>query len=310
MGSITIRASERIARAVSEPDEGFTTFFRSEYPSLVRTLFLVVHDRELARDIAQDAFVQLFARWRRISHYERPEAWVRRVGIRMAVRASARERVRPRLERELDFATLPRPVDIDLVRAIGRLPASQRAAVALFYLEDRPGERGRRGPRLFRGDGQGASPSGAEAARRAARREGAGPGDAKMSLDERLRDGLEGLDALEAAPPDKRRRRRPRSRSTQPVESAARGRNDSVGCGRRGLGDDCADGVRGVARHRRRRSGPGTRGNGEAGDPRVWLRLGLQRRRDAPVRTRHRLGSGRRLRRGDGRLGADGLGRG
>ena len=104
MGSITIRATERIARAVSERDEGFTTFFRSEYPSLVRSLFLVVHDRELARDIAQDAFIQLFARWRRISQYDRPEAWVRRVGIRMAVRAAARERVRPRLERELDFA--------------------------------------------------------------------------------------------------------------------------------------------------------------------------------------------------------------
>lgn len=138
MGSITIRATERIARAVSERDEGFTTFFRNEYPSLVRTLYLVVHDRELARDLAQDAFVQLFARWRRISHYERPEAWVRRVGIRMAVRAAARERVRPRLERQLDFGTLPRPVDVDVVRAIGQLPASQRAAVALFYLEDRP----------------------------------------------------------------------------------------------------------------------------------------------------------------------------
>jgi RNA polymerase sigma factor (sigma-70 family) len=138
MGSITIRASERIARAVSERDEGFTTFFRSEYPSLVRTLFLVVHDRELARDLAQDAFVQLFARWRRISHYDRPEAWVRRVGIRMAVRAAARERVRPRLERVLNYATLPKPIDVDVVRAIGQLPASQRAAVALFYLEDRP----------------------------------------------------------------------------------------------------------------------------------------------------------------------------
>lgn len=138
MGSITIRATERISRAVSERDEGFTSFFRSEYPSLVRTLYLVVHDRELARDLAQDAFVQLFARWRRISHYERPEAWVRRIGIRMAVRAASRERVRPRLERELDFGTLPRPIDLDVVRAIEHLPPSQRAAVALFYLEDRP----------------------------------------------------------------------------------------------------------------------------------------------------------------------------
>jgi len=138
MGSITIRATEGIERAVSERDEGFTTFFRCEYPSLVRTLYLIVHDRELARDLAQDAFVQLFARWRRISHYERPEAWVRRVGIRMAVRAASRERIRPRLERELDFGTLPEPVDVDVVRAIGELSASQRAAVALFYLEDRP----------------------------------------------------------------------------------------------------------------------------------------------------------------------------
>lgn len=138
MGSIAIRISERIGRAVPDSDAAFTEFFRAEYPSLVRMLYLVVHDRELARDIAQDAFVQLFARWRRISHYDRPEAWVRRVGIRMAVRAGVRERVRPRLERELDFATMPRPIDLDVVRAIERLSAAQRAAVALHYLEDRP----------------------------------------------------------------------------------------------------------------------------------------------------------------------------
>jgi RNA polymerase sigma factor (sigma-70 family) len=138
MSSITLRLREGDKGVVSERDADFTAFFRAEYPALVRTLYLVVYDREQARDIAQDAFVQLFARWRRISHYDRPEAWVRRVGIRMAVRASARERRRPQLERELDFATMPKPVDLDIVRAIEQLPASQRAAVALFYLEDRP----------------------------------------------------------------------------------------------------------------------------------------------------------------------------
>jgi len=138
MGSITIRTTGGIVRAVPDSEAAFTDFFRSEYPGLVRTLYLVVYDRELARDIAQDAFVQLFARWRRISHYDRPEAWVRRVGIRMALRASKRERIRPRLELELDFATMPKPIDVDVVRAVEQLPASQRAAVALFYLEDRP----------------------------------------------------------------------------------------------------------------------------------------------------------------------------
>lgn len=138
MSAITLRMRRASERAELEGDAGFTAFFQTEYPALVRTLYLVVHDRELARDIAQDAFVQLFARWRRISHYERPQAWVRRVGIRMAVRASRRERVRPRLERELDLGSLPKPVDLDVLRAVGQLPASQRAAVALFYLEDRP----------------------------------------------------------------------------------------------------------------------------------------------------------------------------
>lgn len=137
MGAITIRATDRVARAVRDRDAAFTTFFQHEYPALVRTLVLVVYDRELARDVAQDAFVQLYARWGRISQYDRPEAWVRRVGIRMAVRAGKRERARPQLEHELDFATMPKPVDVDVVRAIEKLPASQRAAVALFYLEDR-----------------------------------------------------------------------------------------------------------------------------------------------------------------------------
>lgn len=138
MGSITLRIPEGIGGAVRERDAEFTEFFRAEYPGLVRTLYLVTRDREQARDIAQEAFIQLFARWWRISHYERPEAWVRRVGIRMAVRASKREQIRPRLERELDFATFPNPVDLDVLRAIRELPSSQRAAVALFYLEDRP----------------------------------------------------------------------------------------------------------------------------------------------------------------------------
>lgn len=138
MGSITISAKQKVALRAGERDEGFTSLFRRQYPSLVRTLSVVVHDRELARDLAQDTFVQLLPRWGRISRYERPEAWVRRVGIRMAVRAASRERVRARLERELDFGTLPSPVDLDVVRAIRQLPASQRAAVALFYLEDRP----------------------------------------------------------------------------------------------------------------------------------------------------------------------------
>jgi RNA polymerase sigma-70 factor (ECF subfamily) len=135
-GSIMAR-EERAEAAEAGRDAAFVGLFEADYTALVRSLYLIVYDRELARDIAQDAFVQLFARWQRVSRYERPEAWVRRVAIRMAVRAVKRERARRRLEHELEIAPPHGAMDLDVLRAVAKLPAAQRAAVVLFYLEDR-----------------------------------------------------------------------------------------------------------------------------------------------------------------------------
>jgi len=115
----------------------FSAFFREHFAAVLRTTYLIVHDQELARDVTQDAFVSLFSRWHRISRYERPDGWVRRVAIRSAVRAVRRERARPHVEREMETGRMPGPVDLDVVRAVRGLPAMQRAAVVLFYFEDR-----------------------------------------------------------------------------------------------------------------------------------------------------------------------------
>jgi RNA polymerase sigma factor (sigma-70 family) len=123
---------------MSEGDVEFAWLFRTEYEAVVRTVYLILHDRERAHDISQDAFTELLLHWKKVSRYQRPDAWVRRVAIRMAIRFLNRERRRPWLEQELDPATLPQPADVDLVRAIRQLPATQRAAVVLFYFEDRP----------------------------------------------------------------------------------------------------------------------------------------------------------------------------
>jgi DNA-directed RNA polymerase specialized sigma24 family protein len=129
---------ELVKGADESPDAGFIGLFQVEYPALVRSIYLIVHDREQARDIAQEAFVQLFTRWRRVSHYDRPDAWVRRVAIRMAVRAIRREGLRRRHEYGIDVSPPPGPVDLDVLRAVAKLPGAQCAAVVLFYLEDRP----------------------------------------------------------------------------------------------------------------------------------------------------------------------------
>ena len=77
-----------------------------------------------------------YRNWDKVSRYEQPRAWVRRVAIRLALRYRRREEAR----------SVPVPPEshanaVDerlwLLWALERLSPSQRAAAAvLFYLED------------------------------------------------------------------------------------------------------------------------------------------------------------------------------
>jgi RNA polymerase sigma-70 factor (sigma-E family) len=126
---------------MTEPDVAdFSDFFRREFERLVRTTYLVLHDQQSAEDVAQDAFGQLYRNWPKVSGYDNPQAWVRRVAIRMAVRAAGREKSRLALTRRQPPRPLPAERDLDLVVALRTLPAQQRAAVALHYYEDRSAE--------------------------------------------------------------------------------------------------------------------------------------------------------------------------
>ena len=120
-------------------ETSYTALFRAEYPMVLRSVFLVTHDRGHAEDITQEAFVKLYAHWRKVSRYDRPDAWVRRVALRMAIRDASRERRRPNLELEASREdTEPQQPDVDLSRAVATLAPQQRACVVLYYFEDRP----------------------------------------------------------------------------------------------------------------------------------------------------------------------------
>lgn len=118
----------------------YAAFYVAQFRAVARTVYLILYDREYAEDITQDAFVQLYLHWSKVARYDAPHAWVRRVAIRLAVRAARRERQRVELSRLSPDApaAAPEPMDIDLLRAAAALPARQRAAVALHYYEDRP----------------------------------------------------------------------------------------------------------------------------------------------------------------------------
>jgi RNA polymerase sigma factor (sigma-70 family) len=131
-------ARQAQGRAVPDIDDGYAAFFEDEYRSVLRTAFLVVRDQQRAEDVAQDAFVQLYQHWRKVSRYERPEAWVRRVAIRLAVREVKRTRVREVLQLKSPSPPPVEPMDLTVLDAVKQLSPMQRAAIALFYLEDRP----------------------------------------------------------------------------------------------------------------------------------------------------------------------------
>jgi RNA polymerase sigma-70 factor (ECF subfamily) len=123
---------------VADVDLEYAWFFRTEFSTVLRTAFLILNDRGRAEDITQEAFIQLLSHWKKVSRYERPDAWVRRVAVRLAVRALKRDRLRAVLEQhETEDRDLDVP-DVDLARAVQQLPAMQRSVLVLFYFEDRP----------------------------------------------------------------------------------------------------------------------------------------------------------------------------
>lgn len=122
--------------------EDFDAFYMREFPRMVAIAAAVCGSRLAAEDIAQDAFVKAHRRWRKISHYDKPGAWVRRVTINLAMsalrRTKAEATARIRLTtRSADNRLAPAPdIDDEIWEAVAKLPSKQRASVALYYLED------------------------------------------------------------------------------------------------------------------------------------------------------------------------------
>jgi RNA polymerase sigma factor (sigma-70 family) len=124
--------------AVNRTDEAYERLFAAEYSLVRRTIFVMTGDAATAEDVTQDAFVQLLLHWSKVSRYERPDAWVRRVAIRLAVRHMKRESHRQLLESEWEQSAPSHGLDPDLAAAIRDLPVKQQAVLVLFYFEDRP----------------------------------------------------------------------------------------------------------------------------------------------------------------------------
>ena len=126
----------------TEVDE-FDDFVRARASAMFRTAYLLTGDHHAAEDLVQEILEQMYVRWRHIR--QTPEGYARRALVN---RANNRWRLRRRRP-ETGLAAMPaggEPGTSDradevvgrhvIVGALRTLPARQRAAVVLRFLDD------------------------------------------------------------------------------------------------------------------------------------------------------------------------------
>jgi RNA polymerase sigma-70 factor (ECF subfamily) len=114
----------------------FDDFYRAEMPRLV-ALARALCGAAVADDVAQEAMLVAYRRWRHVGDLEHPEAWVRRTCGNLAVSQYRRKLVElravTRLASRPQLPALP-AADDAFWTAVRRLPKRQAQAAALRYL--------------------------------------------------------------------------------------------------------------------------------------------------------------------------------
>jgi RNA polymerase sigma-70 factor (ECF subfamily) len=118
----------------------FSDFYAATFTGLTVQLTAYVGDVAEAQDVVQEAFCRAWARWDRISEYEDPTAWVRRVAWNIATSRWRRLRTAVSFARRqrLESVDGPGPDRVALERALAALPETHRRAVILHHLAGLP----------------------------------------------------------------------------------------------------------------------------------------------------------------------------
>lgn len=122
-----------------ETTGAFEAFFRAEHPKLVALGWALTGDADTGAELAQESLARAYRAWATVGGYDNPGGWVRRVLTNLAT-----DRYRRRRSEEAALARVGRPdvaIEVEPATdhwwaAVRALPAGQRAAVALHYLED------------------------------------------------------------------------------------------------------------------------------------------------------------------------------
>ena len=97
--------------------------------------------RSAAEDLAQEAFLAAHNAWDRVSQYEKPEAWVRRVvankSVSMFRRKMSEAKALAQMKPESSYLPHIPAEDDAFWKAVRALPKRQSQTIALHYLEEK-----------------------------------------------------------------------------------------------------------------------------------------------------------------------------
>lgn len=122
--------------------DSFDDFYLENFGRVVVVVTALTGSVAHAEEVAQEAFIRTFLRWRSVSEMQHRNAWVRRVAINLALsrvrrwKAEGRAILRAaagaaRTQADEEFAA-----GDDFWNLVRQLPPRQAAAVALHYADD------------------------------------------------------------------------------------------------------------------------------------------------------------------------------
>jgi RNA polymerase sigma factor (sigma-70 family) len=141
-----VRAAASACAAAAVPLSRLEQIVSEQSVPLARTLALVVLDRQVAADIAQETFLRLYVHWDEVSKHPDLTAWLYRVAFnrakdhRRALARAARGLERLKAGAAADATRVgsapPWEPDPDFIRALQSLSRQQRTAAMLHYMGD------------------------------------------------------------------------------------------------------------------------------------------------------------------------------
>lgn len=125
-------------RPPASASAAFDAFYLAHLGTVTASVYGLTGNWAEAQDLTQEAFARALERWSTISGYDEPVAWVRTVAHRLTISRWRRARTALRFRRSQRPVEVPPPNEdhVALVAALRSLPAAQREALVLHYLND------------------------------------------------------------------------------------------------------------------------------------------------------------------------------